>query len=279
MLKKLIKYDLKDLFSISWIFYIILLSLSLISYIFNEYDLYKKNILLDLIHGILELILIIMLIIFLGFVIFKILSRFSNNTYSDEGYLTNTLPVSQIKLYFSKILSAIIYILTSSIIAIIAYSIGLTYIFTKHNGTYVSTLQGLIEEYSGFLKLSQANVLAILIILIFLEIMVIVLSGYNGIIKNHLTNNPKKIKSIIYSIGYYLLSVLIIVLTLYISSKINPDISKVFSLNSHNFYKYIYNYTSACRQIACIGIFSYLTIDILLLLNGYRLFNKGINLE
>lgn len=279
MLKKLIKYDLKDLLSFSWMFYIILLILSLILFLFHQYDLYKKNVLLDLTHGILELILIIILIIFLGFVIFKILSRFSNNTYSDEGYLTNTLPVSQIKLYFSKILSAIIYILTSGIVAIIAYSIGLTYIFTKYNGTYVSNLQGLIEEYSGFLKLSQANVLAILIILIFLEIMVIVLSGYNGIIKNHLTNNPKKIKSIIYSICYYLLSVLIIVLVLYISSKMNPDIFKVFSLDSNNFYKYIYNYTSTCRQIACIGICSYIIIDLLLLLNGYILFNKGINLE
>ena len=279
MLKKLIKYDLKDLFSISWMFYIILLILSLILYLFHQYDLHQKNVLLDLVDGILSLILMILLITFLGFTIYKVLSRFSNNTYTDEGYLTNTLPVSQIKLYFSKILSAIIYILTSGFVAMAVYSIGLTYIFTKHSSSIFSNLQVLIEDYSGILKLSSVNVLSILLLLIFVEIMVIVLSGYNGIIKNHLTNNPKKIKSVLYSIGYYLLSVLIIALVLYISSKINPDISKVFSLNSHNFYKYIYNYTTTCRQIACIAIVSYIIIDMLLLLNGYRLFNKGINLE
>ncbi len=286
MLKKLIKYDLKDLFSISWIFYIIVILLSFILFIYNYNEWFGKSIILELSYSLLNTILLILLILLFGFIVFKILKRFSKNVYSDEGYLTNTLPINKGKLYFSKILSSTIYLITSGLIISLAYSFGMAFVFTKstcfdglNHTCRSSQIESLIEEWSSLLHISPIWVLLLLLLLIFFEVMVIILAGYNGIIKNHLTNTPRKIKSVIYSICFYLMSVLVIVFIFYIASKINPDIAKLFTMKEKLFYEVMYQYTETYKQITLIGIFSYLGINICLLFNGYRLFNKGINLE
>lgn len=286
MLKKLIKYDLRDLFSITWIFYLVTLITSIVLFIFHQYELAKKNVMLDLLHGILSLTLMLLLILLFGFVIYKLEKRFSKNIYSDQGYLTNVLPISQSKLYYSKILSSIIFILSSGIIIIISYSIGLAYVFTKfscfdnlQHACISSNIEVLIEDYSSLLKINPSLVLVFILLLIFIEVLTIILSGYNGIIKNYLTNTPKKIKSVIYSIGFYLLSSLIIIFIVYISSKINPDIAKVLSMKQNEIYENIILYIKTIKTIFSIIMLSYFGIDILLMLNGNRIFNKGINLE
>ena len=286
MLKKLIKYDLKDLFSITWIFYLLTLTTSILLFIFNQYELDKKYMYLNGIYGVIGLSLIILLILLLGFVIYKIENRFNKNIYSDEGYLTNTLPISQNKLYFSKILSSIIFLLSSEAIITISYSIGLAYIFTKFscfnnlgNACSLSLIESLIQDYSYLLNINPILVLILLLLLIFFEVLMIILSGYNGIIKNYLTNTPKKIKSVIYSILFYLLSSLVIVFIIYIVSKINPDISKVLSMKPSEINNNIIIYKKAIKTIFSIVLLSNIGINILLIFNGNRLFNKGINLE
>lgn len=286
MLKKLIKYDLKDLFSISWIFYIIVFIISFALFIYNYNEWFGKSIFLELISGLLNIILLILLILLFGFTVFKILKRFTKNVYSDEGYLTNTLPVSKGKLYFSKIISSIIYLITSGLVISLAYSFGMAFVFTKstcfdglNHTCRSSSIELLIEDWSSLLHISPIWVLLLLLLLIFFEVMVIILAGYNGIIKNHLTNTPRKIKSVIYSICFYLMSVLIIVFIFYIASKINPDIAKLFTMKEKLFYEVMYQYTETYKQIALIGLFSYIGVNLCLLFNGYRLFIKGINLE
>ena len=79
MLKKLIKYDLKDLFSITWIFYLLTLTTSILLFIFNQYELDKKYMYLNGIYGVIGLSLIILLILLLGFVIYKIENRINKN--------------------------------------------------------------------------------------------------------------------------------------------------------------------------------------------------------
>lgn len=286
MLKKLIKYDLKYLFSITWIFYLLTLITSILLFIFNQYELDKKYMYLNGIYGVIGLSLIILLILLLGFVIYKIENRFNKNIYSDEGYLTNTLPISQSKLYISKILSSIIFLLSSGVIIIISYSIGIAYIFTKFscfnnlgNACSLSHIESLIQDYSYLLNINPILVLILFLLFIFFEVLMIILSGYNGIIKNYLTNTPKKIKSVIYSILFYLLSSLVIVFIIYVASKINPDISKVLSMKPSEINNNIIIYKKAIKTIFSIVLLSSIGINILLIFNGNRLFNKGINLE
>lgn len=286
MLKKLIKYDLKDLFSITWIFYLLILTTSILLFIFNQYELDKKYMYLNGIYGVIGLSLIILLILLLGFVIYKIENRFNKNIYSDEGYLTNTLPISQSKLYFSKILSSIIFLFSSEAIITISYSIGLAYIFTKFscfnnlgNACSLSLIESLIQDYSYLLNINPILVLILFLLFIFFEVLMIILSGYNGIIKNYLNNTPKKIKSVIYSILFYLLSSLVILFIIYIVSKINPDISKVLSMKPSEINNNIIIYKKAIKTIFSIVLLSSIGINILLIFNGNRLFNKGINLE
>lgn len=51
-------------------------------------------------------------------------ARFVKNIYKDESYLTHTLPVSKNKIYLSKVLTAIITLLTSFIVIIACLAIS-----------------------------------------------------------------------------------------------------------------------------------------------------------
>ena len=51
--------------------------------------------------------------------------RFYRNFYTDEGYLTFTLPVRRSTLYFSKVLSGVIFMLATSLVVLLSVSIGL----------------------------------------------------------------------------------------------------------------------------------------------------------
>ncbi len=285
MLRKLIKYDLKDLLSISWIFYIIVIILSLVLFIFNYYKLYSNNVLLDLIHGLLEIVLIVLLILLAGFTIFKTLKRFNRNLYSDEAYLTHTLPISKKTLYFSKIISSIIYVITSFLVVILSYILGISYILTNDScfiaqgGCYSTTLESMISEYAILFNINPMIAVIIILALVFLEIMLVVLSGFNGTIINHLGNSPKKTKSIKYSFLIYILSILLFALVFYIAGIINPDIIKILSMKTNDLFSVIRLNLSVFIDIVIISIVTYFGIDLLHIVLGYKLFNKGVNLE
>ncbi len=117
MLKKLIKYDLKEDFKYYWIGIIVVLILSILGGISISFWMSEKEppTYIGLLSNILGLIA------FLGCVAFVILStmiiyfRFSKNFFTDEGYLTFTLPVSRLTQLNSKVISGTTVYLTSSL--------------------------------------------------------------------------------------------------------------------------------------------------------------------
>ncbi len=126
MIRRLLKYDFKEMMRIWWIGAVITLILSFVgSYcapIFNDMKKYREEVY--------EMALIFLIVIGLALLVFFITSmiivfaRFYRNFFSDEGYLTFTLPVKKSSLLNSKIISGtILTVVTSLLIAVETYII------------------------------------------------------------------------------------------------------------------------------------------------------------
>ena len=110
MLKKLLKYDLRSVFRFWWIAVIICTSLSVVagfSQLVSNYDGWLPEILTAISNGAIFLaycsyfaLMVLMLVL--------LFIRFFKNFFSDEGYLTFTLPVSRKQLLNSKVITGFI---------------------------------------------------------------------------------------------------------------------------------------------------------------------------
>lgn len=107
MLRKLLKYDLKAIFKFWWIAAIVTVLASVFGgfcdHVLNTYEGDAWSIYLMMSMGSLAATFLTMALPVLTFVLIFI--RFYKNFFTDEGYLTFTLPVSRRKLMMSKIIS------------------------------------------------------------------------------------------------------------------------------------------------------------------------------
>ena len=91
MLKKLLKYDLKDVYKILIIFYALSLFFDVLTRMFLNID---NSFILQVIGKICSGTTIAMIFNILINNLMRLWVRFKNNFYGDESYLTHTLPVS-----------------------------------------------------------------------------------------------------------------------------------------------------------------------------------------
>jgi len=113
MLGKLLKYDLKWIYKVVGVFYVLSFIFSIISRCLNTIE---NSVFFSIITKISYGIAISMMINSLINCLMRLWSRFIKNLYKDESYLTHTLPVEKKTIYLSKVLSAIISIFTTTIV-------------------------------------------------------------------------------------------------------------------------------------------------------------------
>ncbi|MBQ7090157.1 MAG: hypothetical protein IJN82_03485 [Clostridia bacterium] len=107
MLSKLLKYDFKALFKYWWIAAVSSLGLSIL----GGCGLMLMNAEMELPQVVSMTVISALMLVVLSFPVFTVLSlvlvmvRFCKNFYSDEGYLTFTLPVKRAQLLNSKLIS------------------------------------------------------------------------------------------------------------------------------------------------------------------------------
>ena len=150
MLGKLLKYDLKSIFRYWWIAGISSLVLSFFGG--GCITLLKsERTLPDFIYGITILALVLIII---GIAVFSILTmililvRFYRNLFTDEGYLTFTLPVKRSELLNSKLITSLIFMFSTVIICFIdiAIMLGIGFaeeIFTKE---FLETVRDIVNH-------------------------------------------------------------------------------------------------------------------------------------
>ena len=261
MLGKLFKYDFKWINKIMPAYYILLLMVSIAVRIVESM---KQNILIVIIDKILSATFIGCAVSIIISCAMRIWTRFINNNYKDESYLTHTLPVTKNQIFNAKILASISSIILSSLVVIIA--IVIVY-FNKDTISQIKIMyQSLVDVYNG---LFAVCFIIGLILLIILEMIYYMLAGIFGIVMGYRANNYKVIKSIIFGIGSYGVLSTISFIVLGIMSKF-VDV------------KIVANGFPSMNTIKVIGI-TFIFVYLLYVLAYYfiskTIFKKGVNVE
>ena len=110
MLKKLLKYDLQSTFKILVIFYSLSIFFALLTRIFLSVD---NSFIMNIVGKICSGVTISMIFNILINNVMRLWVRYKNNFYSDEGYLTHTLPTTRKCLHLSKTLTSVITVFIS----------------------------------------------------------------------------------------------------------------------------------------------------------------------
>ena len=257
MLKKLLKYDLKWCYKALTIFYILSIISAILTRVFINID---GRILFTIIGKIMQGITITLLINILINNILRIWARVIKNFYSDEAYLTHTLPIKKETLFLSKVLTTIITVLTSTIVIVI--SLLICY-YSKEN---IEILKNILNQ------INISNITIISTILIFyLEILFIILSGITAIILGYKQNNNKLLKSVLFGLIIYFTMQTLILAIIFIIGLFNKEIMDLFKTNNIT--------PNLLKQILSLSTIIYIIYNIILYIIGNNTFKKGVNID
>lgn len=257
MLKKLLKYDLKWCYKALTIFYILSIIFAILTRVFINID---GRILFTIIGKIMQGITITLLINILINNILRIWARVIKNFYSDEAYLTHTLPIKKETLFLSKVLTTIITVLTSTIVIVI--SLLICY-YSKEN---IEILKNILNQ------INISNITIISTILIFyLEILFIILSGITAIILGYKQNNNKLLKSVLFGLIIYFIMQTLILVIIFIIGLFNKEIMDLFKTNNIT--------PNLLKQMLSLSTIIYIIYNIILYIIGNNTFKKGVNID
>lgn len=263
MLGKLLKYDLKWIYKVLVVFYILSLFFSILTKIMQQFD---NSLIFFVITQICSGIVISMLINILINNFMRIWARFIKDIYKDESYLTHTLPISRKTIYTSKVLAAIITMITSVIVILICLAICY---LTKDN---IETLINSIESTAIFFNSSVSSFLISIAVTIFFELLFAVFAGILGIILGHRSNNMKMLKSILLGFVCYMIPSMLTLLGIFVIGLFNQDVMYLFN-NMTGFT------TEAMKTVMFGGIAMYASYVIIYYFFGKKLLEKGVNID
>lgn len=264
MLKKLLKYDLKDMFKFLLVFYLIILFFSVSTRIIG---IFNNSFFMNIVYSIFKGAMIAVSITIIINNIMRLWVRFRENMYKDESYLTHTLPISASNLYISKYLTAFITLFAS--IMVIVLNLGIAF----YNKDLYLSLKNILLDFSNMIGTNAIIVLVGIFLALYLEFINFVLSGETGIILGHKCNNKKMALSVLFGFLYYQVTqVIVFVLSFLIPAIFNHDILKLFTgeeLTNISGFKLIF--------IACI--IGYLIINIFTCVLNVFILKKGVDVE
>ena len=262
MLKKLLKYDLKWCFKPLLVFYLLAIFFSIIVRIVESFE---QSLILLIIDKICCGVVIAMIINILINCFMRNWARFVKNIYKDEAYLTHTLPVNKNKIYLSKILTAVITLLTSFIVIIVCLAIA-----TLNEETWI-ILKESLKQSAIFFNSSVSSFIIVLIITIFFEFLFMMMSGTLGIIIGHKSNNLKIVKSIVIGLVIYMILSSISIGILFVAGLLNSDIMSLFNNVEVS--------SNTLKIMMLVGILVYALYNLGIYFIGKKLLNKGVDVD
>lgn len=263
MLGKLLKYDLKWKYKVLVVFYLLGIIFAVLGRTFTGIE---NSVLFNIIGQICNGTAIAMAVNALINNLMRVWVRFRKNLYKDESYLTHTLPIEKKTIFLSKVLSAIITMLTTTVVIVIC--IAICY-YSEENIEFVKTaLEFVATTYNStvveFLLITSA-VLA-------LELIYALLAGFIGIILGHKSNSMKLGKSILYGFIAYMIPQIFTLVILFIIGLFNSDIMNLINTTEMINLEVI-------RTIMYIAIVIYTIYIIAYYIIGKKLFEKGVNVD
>lgn len=262
MLKKLLKYDLKWILKVEYIWSIITIILAILLRLTN----YLNN---SVITNIIKIVLTSLTITGMANILFNAIIRtwvrVKNNLYKDEAYLTHTLPVKESTILSSKIIAGVLTMLFSVATITVTFFIGF------YSKRLLEGIKTSLQIVATTLNSSVTNILIILAIILFLEITFILLVGVFGIIKGHRSNDNKIIKSVLISGITYIIFSGVSLLIAYIYGLFNEKIKVLFTGNLIDY--------ATLKIFLMIIIVIYTAYLIILYFLSQREFAKGVNID
>ena len=262
MLKKLLKYDLEWCYKPLLVFYILAIFFSIIVRIVESFE---QSLIVLIIDKICCGVVIAMIVNILINCFMRNWARFVRNIYKDESYLTHTLPVSKNKIYLSKILTAIITLLTSFIVIIVCLAIS-----CLNEDTWIILKQSL-EQSAIYFDSSVFSFIFVMIITIFFEFLFMMMCGILGIIIGHKSNNLKIVKSILIGFVIYMILSSMSIGVLFIAGLLNSDIMSLFNNIEVS--------SNALKSMMLVGTLVYGIYNLGIYFIGNKLLNKGVNVD
>lgn len=264
MLKKLIKYDFKWIFKIVLVFLFLGLVCAILGRLFS---LIENSIIFGIISSIFKGASISLLASALINSIMRGWARLVTNQYKDESYLTNTLPIERKIHLLSKTISTIISIALSFVILLV----GL--IICYYNANTLETIKQALGILSETLNSSATLLLIGIVLVVFLEIIFLVLTGFFGIVYGHTFNQKKMLKSFLFGLMAY-----------GIASTISLVLLMVISLFNEGLHGLMFGGTeqvelSLLTGLLWFSLFIYTFYSVILYYITYKILNKGINID
>jgi len=263
MLRKLLKYDLEDMYKVLAIFYGISLVFAVLTRIFFDIE---DSTIFNVLGYIASGTLISMIINILINNLMRVWALFVKTIYGDQSYLTHTLPVEKKTIYLSKTLSSVITMFSS--VLIICIDVFIAY----YSNELLSTIKDSLKIASLIYDSNITLFLLIVFFIFFLEMVFALECGFTGIILGHKSNNKKIVKSVLYGFGYYMGFQCLTLIMLFIASLFNSDIMNLFVTNSAVSFDVI-------KIIIYISVIVYGLYIIVCYILNKKLFEKGVNVD
>ena len=263
MLKKLLKYDLKDMFKFLIIFYSLGIFFAILTRIFLGIE---NSFIMNIIGQISSGVTISMIFNILINNLMRIWVRFKNSFYNDESYLTHTLPIEKNTLYLSKIIATFVTVFTSTIV--IMFMLFIAY-YSKEN---MDLLKNMLLPLADIYNTTLLKIVLAFFLVFFLEFANILQSGFTGIILGHKMNSGKLGFSVLFGFISYMITQIFALIMIFVTGLFNENIMNLF-------------HTTELINVDTIKIIIYLAIFIYIvtLVIGYfvnqYLFKQGVNIE
>ena len=263
MLKKLLKYDFKDIYKFLSVFYILSIIFAILTRVLLGL---KQTIIIGIISQISMGFMFSMLASSLINTLMRNWVRFKDTLYKDESYLTHTLPVTKSQIYESKFILSLTNLATTFIVIILSVLIAYS---GKDN---LSITTNYIDSVSRIFNTSAISFVILIILILFLEIYAGLQSGFLGIILGHKKSNNKVMHSVIFGFVTYIIIQLIVLFILFITALFNKDIMKMFTDN-------VLPPLSAIKSIVLLFSIIYVAIIIGTNITCVKKLNNGVNVE
>ncbi|MFG6329470.1 MAG: hypothetical protein K1W06_08385 [Lachnospiraceae bacterium] len=275
MLGKLIKYDLKSgsrIITSAYAFIVLCALFARIMLIISDipYGTFKG--ISRMLFAASAFMLILSAISICVITLVMVVLRYRNNLLRDEGYLMHTLPVSPVKLYYSKIITAMLFFITDA--AVIIFSIILSGLPKLSGIGWAEIKTAMATFHYGTLKYGVngnfyiACVIILFMVALYSSISQLFASLNIGYSLPFGKGASKDLISIIAYIATYIISQIIIVI-LFITTALLSD----FNFADE---KAVVGYTSV---ILCLAIVIMAVLAIIYNIVSVKLMQKKLNLE
>jgi len=263
MFVKLLKYELKDVLKMVWIFYAIGMFFALLTRLFFMVD---GSTIMNIIGKICSGITISMIFNILINNVMRIWGRFRQSLYGDESYLRHTLPVTKAEHYLSRFANSVLTMAIS--VAVIIALLFVAY-YSKEN---LEILKMFLFPMTQAYDCNIGTILAVAIVVVFLEVLHMTQCGFSGIILGHRMNSAKMGMSVLFGLGIYMLTQIPVFLAIVVAGLFSPEIMDIVMSNGAMT-------PSAVKILLIVAIAVYTAMLLVGCVVNVKLLRRGVNVE